>query len=74
MEDMDIETYKYINKCIKVVDEHGYNKYPELVSLLYDVGLLPEQIVDKLSALYMSAIVEAFMLGLWENKISSLKA
>lgn len=49
-----------------IIDMVGdvYNDYPELISLLYDVDLLPEQINQASDALHMAAIVEAFYRGL----------
>lgn len=39
------------------------NETPYLLSLLYDVKLLPEQITDMKQAIYMAAIVEAYKEG-----------
>lgn len=39
------------------------NKTPYLLSLLYDVNLLPEQITSMEKAIYMAAIVEAYKEG-----------
>lgn len=39
------------------------NETPELLSLLYDADLLPEQIVSMRGAKSMAAVVEAFEAG-----------
>ena len=36
---------------------------PDLLSLLYDADLLPEQIVSMRGAVSMAAVVEAYKLG-----------
>lgn len=40
---------------------------PELLSLLYDADLLPEQIITVRGALSMAAVVEAYKLGKNKN-------
>lgn len=40
------------------------NETPVLLSLLYDVDLLPEQIVSLRGAMSMAAVVEAYEAGL----------
>ena len=59
---------KDVIKSIIEITGNDYNNYPELVSLLYDVNLLPEQITEARFALHMAAIVEAFKRGLNHKK------
>jgi len=40
------------------------NKTPYLLSLLYDINLLPEQVSSMQEAIYMAAIVDAYKEGL----------
>jgi hypothetical protein len=40
------------------------NETPYLLSLLYDINLLPEQVSTKQEAIYMAAIVDAYKEGL----------
>lgn len=39
------------------------NDTPVLLSLLYDVDLLPEQIISMREAVCMAAVVEAYLAG-----------
>lgn len=39
------------------------NNTPDLLSLLYDADLLPEQITSMRGAVSMAAVVEAYKLG-----------
>lgn len=56
-----------VKQIIEMVGD-DYNNYPELVSLLCNVNLLPEQIKEGKDALYMAAIVEAYNRGLKHHK------
>ena len=40
------------------------NETPYLLSLLYDINLLPEQVSSVQEAIYMAAIVDAYKEGL----------
>jgi hypothetical protein len=43
------------------------NETPYLLSLLYDINLLPEQVSSVQEAIYMAAIVDAYKEGLKEG-------
>lgn len=44
------------------------NDTPDLLSLLYDFDLLPEQIISMRGAISMAAVCEAYMIGYMRGK------